>query len=80
MFKERKIPMRASAQELVLRTLEAPWSFLDVMADLHFAESGAEADGLAMREDWEFVGECIRDAMDNESEWIVTATGPYNDR
>ncbi len=61
--KKRKVVIRRISSDDVLFALGAPFSFLDVIADLHLNGVGQEASGRALYEDWLVVGECMQDAM-----------------
>lgn len=72
--KERKVAIRRISSDDVLLALGAPFSFLDVIADLHLNGVGPEASGRALYEDWLVVGECMQDAMD-EHERLIKHSG-----
>ena len=72
--KERKVAIRRISSDDILLALGAPFSFVDVIADLHLNGVGPEASARALYEEWQVVGECMQDAMD-EHERLIKHSG-----
>lgn len=75
-LEEQVSRFRPRIQDSVLLALGSPLSILDVIADFHLAESIEEMEANALREDWEIVGECIREAMRQEADSLLTIAEP----
>ena len=69
-IKEREPQLRPRHRRYVLHGLASPFSFFDFLTDLHLAKSVEQADAEALRRDWEIVGECIQDAMLEQSHFL----------
>ena len=62
--KQRRINLGRISRDDVLLALGAPFSILDVIADLQLNGVGPEATASALHEDWLVVGVSMQGAMD----------------
>ena len=76
-----KVPQfRPRYGQYVLDGLASPFSIFDFFADIHLAESPEEADAIALRRDWEIVGECLQDSILEYSHLIRPVKKKIDDR
>ena len=79
-IKEQASRIRPRYRDYVIQGLASPFSFLDIFADIHLADSPEQADARALREDWEIVGECIWDAMEEQPYLIESRNRKKHDQ
>ena len=79
-IKEQEPRMRPRYRDLVVLGLASPFSFFDMLVEVHLSESAEEADARALREDWDIVGECIWDAMQEHSILLESPDRHKHDR
>ena len=77
-IKVREPQFRPRYGQFVLHGLASPFTFLELFADIHLAESPEEADARALSHDWEIVGECLEESLVEYSRLLETSGKKYD--